>query len=224
MLLGYPNPLPEDIATEIERSGRRLRPVDSINQTDLEMPEGGWAGAVVYGVADLPAALAFCHALAEREPPLRPVLIVVERYQLGDLRDRVQDFDDFCVSHAVTDELAARLDLLLRRMGRRENPEVVTHGPLVLNIATYQAAVDGRALDLTYMEYELLRFLATRPGKVFTREVILSRVWGYEYYGGARTVDVHVRRLRAKLGEEHANLIQTVRSVGYRFGDGNWMP
>jgi DNA-binding response OmpR family regulator len=72
------------------------------------------------------------------------------------------------------------------------------------------------------MEYQLLRFLATHPGKVFTRETLLSRVWGYEYYGGARTVDVHVRRLRAKLGEEHAHLIETVRSVGYRFGQVSW--
>ena len=88
----------------------------------------------------------------------------------------------------------------------------------MLNLETYQAAVGGTPLDLTYMEYELLKFLASHPGKVFTRETLLSRVWGYEYYGGARTVDVHVRRLRAKLGEEHANLIQTVRSVGYRFG------
>ena len=93
-------------------------------------------------------------------------------------------------------------------------PELIEHGPLVLNLETYQAAVAGRVLDLTYMEYELLRFLAARPGKVFTRETLLSRVWGYEYYGGARTVDVHVRRLRAKLGEEHAHLIETVRSVG----------
>jgi DNA-binding response OmpR family regulator len=72
------------------------------------------------------------------------------------------------------------------------------------------------------MEYELLRFLAGHPAKVFTRETLLSRVWGYEYYGGARTVDVHVRRLRAKLGEEHAHLIETVRSVGYRFGQVSW--
>ena len=71
-------------------------------------------------------------------------------------------------------------------------------------MATYQASIGGRPLDLTYMEYELLKFLAQNPGKVFTREVLLNRVWGYEYYGGARTVDVHVRRLRAKLGEEHA--------------------
>ena len=82
--------------------------------------------------------------------------------------------------------------------------------------------VDGHPLDLTYMEYELLKFFVTHPGKVFTREQLLSRVWGYEYYGGARTVDVHVRRLRAKLGEEHANLIHTVRSVGYRFGQSRW--
>ena len=87
-----------------------------------------------------------------------------------------------------------------------------------MNLETYQATIAGRVMDLTYMEYELLRFLATNPHRVFTRETLLSRVWGYEYYGGARTVDVHVRRLRAKLGEEHAHLIQTVRSVGYKFG------
>jgi len=102
--------------------------------------------------------------------------------------------------------------------------ELIEHGALVLNLETYQAAVAGRVLDLTYMEYELLRFLAGHPAKVFTRETLLSRVWGYEYYGGARTVDVHIRRLRAKLGEEHAHLIQTVRSVGYRFGQVAWHP
>ncbi len=75
---------------------------------------------------------------------------------------------------------------------------------------TYQAALEGTVLDLTYMEYELLRHLTSHPGKVFSREALLNQVWGYDYYGGARTVDVHVRRLRAKLGEEHASLIQTV--------------
>jgi two-component system alkaline phosphatase synthesis response regulator PhoP len=96
--------------------------------------------------------------------------------------------------------------------------ELVHYGPLLLNTHSYQARIAGRTLDLTYMEYELLKFLAQNPGRVFTRETLLSRVWGYEYYGGARTVDVHIRRLRAKLGEEHARMIQTVRSVGYRFG------
>jgi len=89
---------------------------------------------------------------------------------------------------------------------------------LELNLLTYQATLSGRPLDLTYMEYELLRFFIERQGRVWTREQLLSKVWGYEYYGGARTVDVHVRRLRAKLGEERASWITTVRSVGYRFG------
>ena len=96
------------------------------------------------------------------------------------------------------------------------------HGDLLLNLETSQAAVDGRPLDLTYMEYELLKFLVSHPGKVFSRETLLSRVWGYDYFGGARTVDVHVRRLRSKLGEEYANLIQTIRSVGYSFGQSRW--
>ena len=106
----------------------------------------------------------------------------------------------------------------------KEDAEATHEGSelIALNLETYQAVCSGRPLDLTYMEYELLKFLASHPGRVFTRETLLSRVWGYEYYGGARTVDVHIRRLRAKLGEEHANLIQTVRSVGYRFGQSRW--
>src|SRR5213078_3580432 len=112
--------------------------------------------------------------------------------------------------------------LLLVSGAQLSDPELIEYGELVLNLETYQAACAAKPLDLTYMEYELLKFLASHPGKVFTRETLLSRVWGYEYYGGARTVDVHIRRLRAKLGEEHANLIQTVRSVGYRFGQSRW--
>jgi len=111
-----------------------------------------------------------------------------------------------------------RLRHRLRRAGNESVAPRIEHGVLSMNLETYQASIDGRVMDLTYMEYELLRFLATNPNRVFTRETLLSRVWGYEYYGGARTVDVHVRRLRAKLGEEHAHLIATVRSVGYKFG------
>ncbi len=125
---------------------------------------------------------------------------------------------------ARPEELVARLQHLFWRTGQSLRPDIIEYGPLMLNLETYQAAVSGRILDLTYMEYELLRFLAGHPAKVFTRETLLSRVWGYEYYGGARTVDVHIRRLRAKLGEEHAHLIQTVRSVGYRFGQVAWHP
>ena len=117
----------------------------------------------------------------------------------------------------------------VRRRSRTERsldldtgPDLVQYEALVLNVETYQASIAGRPLDLTYMEYELLKFLASNPGRVHTRESLLSQVWGYDYFGGARTVDVHVRRLRSKLGEEHAGLIHTVRSVGYKFGESRW--
>jgi DNA-binding response OmpR family regulator len=149
-------------------------------------------------------------------------MVLVSGTQLGDLELRDDLFDDFCLTPFHPRELEARLKHLLWRRGGPAQADLVEYGPLTLNLETYQAAIASNPLDLTFMEYELLKFLAQNPGKVFTREMLLSRVWGYEYYGGARTVDVHVRRLRAKMGEEHANLIQTVRSVGYRFGQGRW--
>lgn len=96
-------------------------------------------------------------------------------------------------------------------------PELLRRGNLEINLSTHQAAIDGAPLDLTYMEYSLLRFLAANPGRVHSRPAILANVWGYRYHGGVRTVDVHVRRLRVKLGDEHGRTIETVRSVGYRF-------
>ena len=150
------------------------------------------------------------------------MLLLVGGGQLGDLEHRDELFDDFCLTPFHPAELEARLRHLLATDIDLHRADLVEYGELTLNLETYQASIAGRPLDLTYMEYELLKFLAQNPGKVFTREMLLSRVWGYEYYGGARTVDVHVRRLRAKLGEEHANLIQTVRSVGYRFGQSRW--
>ena len=154
--------------------------------------------------------------------PADRLLILVGGAQIADLDLRDELFDDFCLLPFHPAELEARIHHLLWRSGAAPTEDVVEYRELQLNVATYQATISGRHLDLTYMEYELLKFLAQNPGKVFTREVLLNRVWGYEYYGGARTVDVHVRRLRAKLGEEHAYMIETVRSVGYRFGQTRW--
>jgi DNA-binding response OmpR family regulator len=96
-------------------------------------------------------------------------------------------------------------------------PEEIRSGDLSIDEAGYTARVRSRTLDLTFKEFELLRFLAQHPGRVFSRAQLLQEVWGYDYFGGTRTVDVHVRRLRAKLGVEHEALIGTVRNVGYRF-------
>lgn len=167
--------------------------------------------------------LAFARSAQRRDRLGGAVLLLVRGHQLADLSSFPDLFDDFCVAPFHPAELDARINHLLARTGQQASTtHLVEYDSLVLNTETYQAAIDGQPLDLTYMEYELLRFLASRPGRVFSREVLLAQVWGYEYFGGARTVDVHVRRLRAKLGEEHARLIQTVRSVGYRFGEARW--
>ncbi len=202
----------------VEAIGYPWCAVGSIRDAERREPEDGWSGALVCAEPDSETAFALCRALRKRDSPLSPLLLVVAERQLPELDLREDLFDDFCLDAASARELGARLGHLFWRTGRGRRPEVVEHGGLMLNLETYQASLSGRPLDLTYMEYELLKFLATHPGKVFTRETLLSRVWGYEYYGGARTVDVHIRRLRAKLGEEQANLISTVRSVGYRFG------
>ncbi|HTW97746.1 MAG TPA: response regulator transcription factor [Acidimicrobiales bacterium] len=221
-LLCYPDPLPEALAKSLELAGYPHVAVATLEQAHAREPDDGWSGAVV-SAADRPGeAYALCRSLRDREVPLTPLLLVVAATQLAELELRDNLFDDFVLEGAGNEELEARLGHLFARTGRGKTHDVISYGPLALNLETYQAVVAGRPLDLTFMEYELLRFLAAHPGKVFTREVLLSKVWGYEYFGGARTVDVHVRRLRAKLGEEHANLIETVRSVGYRFGRARW--
>ncbi|HXW45197.1 MAG TPA: response regulator transcription factor [Streptosporangiaceae bacterium] len=127
--------------------------------------------------------------------------------------------DDFLLHTAGPGEVEARLRLAIGRTAAAvaEPPNEIRSGELVVNEATYSARMNGRALDLTFKEFELLKFLAQHPGRVFTRAQLLQEVWGYDYFGGTRTVDVHVRRLRAKLGADNEDLIGTVRNVGYRF-------
>ena len=125
--------------------------------------------------------------------------------------------DDFLLPETGPAELDARLRLLAARGGGGdEQTDLVTLGELVIDEATYTARLRGRPIDLTYKEFELLKYLAQNAGRVFTRAQLLHEVWGYDFFGGTRTVDVHVRRLRAKLGSDHEALIGTVRNVGYK--------
>ncbi len=218
----FPDPPPPELAQTLDLAGYTWQAASSADVANRLEPADGWAGGIVVADRDPDGAWAFCRSLRKGDNALGPLLLMVSGAQLADLELRDELFDDFCLAPFHPRELEARLRHLFWRKGGGTRPELVEYGPLALNLETYQASIQGEPLDLTYMEYELLKFLAQHPGKVFTREILLSRVWGYEYYGGARTVDVHVRRLRAKLGEEHANLIQTVRSVGYRFGQSRW--
>ncbi len=221
-LLVHPDPPPPELAQALDLGGYAWKAVMDESAAARLEPDGGWGGAVIVMSDDAETAFGLARSLRKRDVPLEPLLVLISGARLSDLDLRDELYDDFCLNPFHPRELEARLRHMLWRSGTGTAPDLVEYGGLVLNLETYQAAIDQHPLDLTYMEYELLKFLAQHPGRVFTRETLLSRVWGYEYYGGARTVDVHIRRLRAKLGEEHANLISTVRSVGYRFGQSRW--
>ena len=166
---------------------------------------------------DLMSARAFIRVLAAMGVTV-PVLAVLTEGGLIAISGEWA-VDDFVLDTAGPAELDARLRLAVERRAA-ESEDVsgrLEIGELTIDESTYTARLSGSALDLTYKEFELLKFLALHPGRVFTRSHLVQEVWGYDYFGGTRTVDVHVRRLRAKLGAEHEALIGTVRNVGYKF-------
>ena len=173
--------------------------------------------AVLVDAAENPGqGHAVLHALRERGPRI-PVLAVVERNDV-DRFPWEEVADDVIFPGAPEGEIRLRFALTRRRTGTGE--ETAIHlGPIVLDPSTYRVSIEGTPLDLTFKEFQLLRYLAERRGRVFTRPALLREVWGYDFYGGTRTVDVHVRRLRSKLGPAHEGLIETVRGVGYRAAD-----
>jgi DNA-binding response OmpR family regulator len=149
-----------------------------------------------------------------------PVLLIVTE---GGLAVVAADWamDDVLLETAGPAEIDARIRIAIGQLARRgqndDEAHIIRSGEVVVDEATYTAKLGGRVLDLTFKEFELLKYLAQHPGRVFTRDQLLQEVWGYDYFGGTRTVDVHVRRLRAKLGVDNEALIGTVRNVGYRF-------
>jgi DNA-binding response OmpR family regulator len=166
---------------------------------------------------DLMSARQLCQLL-RRAGPQAPVFALMTE---GGLAAVTAEWgaDDVVLCSAGPAEFEARLRLAIGRQASAvpTTPDEIRSGELSIDEATYTARLRARVLDLTFKEFELLKFLAQHPGRVFTRAHLLQEVWGYDYFGGTRTVDVHVRRLRAKLGAEHESLIGTVRNVGYRF-------
>ncbi|MFI5101502.1 MAG: winged-helix domain-containing protein [Actinomycetes bacterium] len=175
---------------------------------------------VVDGRRDLPHVRSLCRLMRTTGVDVPVLLVVTEGGMVAVSAD--WGVDDVLLETAGPAEVEARLRvtagrLLAARGGDDDLPDEIRSGDVSIDESTYTAKVRGRVLDLTFKEFELLKFLAQHPGRVFTRAQLLQEVWGYDYYGGTRTVDVHVRRLRAKLGPEHEALIGTVRNVGYRF-------
>ncbi len=208
----YPKDCSEELAAALAIGG--IRPVN-VDSLELATPDAisAWSVLVV-DLGDEPMRR-LRHIAELVENSGLPVLAVAHSAQFA-LVEQATGVADFIAHPPDSAEIAVRIRRLADTSSGLDT--VLSFEDLVLNPLTYQASLAGDPLDLTYMEYELLRFFVEHRGRVWTREQLLSKVWGYDYFGGARTVDVHVRRLRAKLGEERAGWIVTVRSVGYRFG------
>jgi DNA-binding response OmpR family regulator len=202
-----------DLLPSLEYLGHSLAslPLASTALTGLAEADA----VVVDATQDLREASAACVSAAVHDLAV-PVLVVISEAALAALKP-TWGFDDWLLPSASPAELETRLRLVGSRnekAGRGGGGHAI--GDLVVDEESYQVRLRGQPLDLTYKEFELLKTLAAHPNRVFTRELLLQEVWGYDYYGGSRTVDVHVRRLRAKLGPEHEALIATVRGVGYK--------
>jgi len=196
----------------------------------VSLCSGGEAEDALAG-SDPPQVLVVDLATAGEDPAIRrlwdepatadsPVVIALLRREQLPHYDPPASIDDFLALPAPAGELAARVRRALRRRGPEESDRVLRCGDLTIDLANYMVFVADRQVNLTFKEYELLRFLATNTDTVFTRETLLNKVWGYDFYGGARTVDVHVRRLRSKIEDRYHSFIETVRNVGYRFRTG----
>lgn len=201
-----------DVLPALSLLSHRVRAIPAQPAALINAPGGDLI--IIDARRDLASAKSLCKILITTGTTV-PVLLALTE---GGLTAVSTDWgaDDVVLENAGPAELDARIRLAIGRR-KQENAQTTIHASgITIDEASYSAKARGRALDLTFKEFELLRFFAGHPSRVFTREQLLSEVWGYDYFGGTRTVDVHVRRLRAKLGDLES-LIGTVRNVGYRF-------
>ncbi|WP_167471801.1 winged helix-turn-helix transcriptional regulator [Nocardia arthritidis] len=215
LLLLTSDPNPESVLPSLALLAHNVRPAPTEVSSLLET--GSADIALVDARTDLAAARGLCRLLGSTGSSVPVVAVLTEGGLVAVNAD--WGLDDILLPSTGPAELDARLRLLVGRNGGAASPEntgKITLGELVIDEGTYTARLRGRPLDLTYKEFELLKYLAQHAGRVFTRAQLLQEVWGYDFFGGTRTVDVHVRRLRAKLGSEYESLIGTVRNVGYK--------
>lgn len=187
----------------------------AVCRDDLEAPPADVLVLDLEGVRT--DAHKLCHTI-KRDPALKdlPLILLVTEAQLGRV-DFSWGIDDYLTLPVSVTRLVERVKFLLWKLNNVELNNGLKVGHLTVDFERYEVHLDGEPVDLTYKEFELLKFLATHPGRVFNREALLNKVWGYDFYGGTRTVDVHIRRLRAKIEAGGQTYIETIRNVGYKF-------
>jgi two-component system alkaline phosphatase synthesis response regulator PhoP len=206
----------QPLAEELERAGFRIEACLPSGAAE-RLANGEPPYAVLISLVDEPDQAIVRDILRTEVLPAQTAAIALLRPNQVPRLDAALAVDDFVSDQAPVDELVARLRRASWRRAGADDAHLVHCGELVIDQQSYKVFVGGRPVDLTYKEYELLRFLALNQDRVFTREALLSRVWGYDFYGGSRTVDVHIRRLRSKIEDRTHTFIETVRNVGYRF-------
>lgn len=202
---------PDDALPSLELLNHRVRSFPSEAASIVRAPN------VDITLIDARKNLAHARSLCQlvKSSMLSPVMVIVSETGLPTLNESWQT-DDFLLTDSSPGEIDARIRLAAVEVEDQVPSGEIRAGGITIDETTYMATINGRLLNLTYKEFELLKHLALHPGQVVTRDRLLHDVWGYDYFGGTRTVDVHIRRLRAKLGSEHETLIGTVRNVGYR--------
>jgi two-component system alkaline phosphatase synthesis response regulator PhoP len=203
----------EPLALELGEEGYRTA-VCLPGEMTMALADGPRPDAVVVDVTSTNGAAGLLQDI--RGTAATPTIALIREEQLP-AYEPPPGIDDFLVFPATAGELAARIRQLLRRHAHLEGNNTLCCDDLVINLASREVVLAGRSVTLVYKEYELLRFLLSNSGTVFSREELLNKVWGYDFYGGARTVDVHIRRLRSKIDDARHSFIQTVHNVGYRF-------
>lgn len=204
------------LVKQIDRAGVRCRAGSDV--TELEDTAHTTNLDVV--LLDLSAVGIGAQAVIEQVSQLKlPILLVLDAASLSQYDPTAINPDDFIVAPLNAAELLARVGQIIFRRNGRNAEQVIRVGELSIDLQSYEVNMAGRRISLTYKEFQLLTLLASNPGRVYTREALLNQVWGYDYLGGTRTVDVHIRRLRSKVEDPDHLFVETIWNVGYRFRD-----
>ena len=213
-LFGFANPESLRLVTSLSALDPSLRFINFTSETNKDKFDSGVQCALIWAAG---AGLSGLSSLANTAADAGlPVVVIMPLLALdGITTSRAQI--EVCFQPCTPEEVSLRLRLAILRNAPRETSNTITRGDLVIDCDRYEVTIKGLKVDLTYKEYELLKYLASNPGRVFTRESLLRSVWEYDYFGGTRTVDVHIRRLRSKINDVSNHFIETQWNVGYRF-------
>ena len=213
-LLGFADSESERLAVGLGSLDPSLKLVKFTADTSKDELASSVEGALVWAAGTgLAGPSGIVHAAADAGVPVVAVLPGVSLEGINAAREEIE----VCFLPCSAEEISLRLSIAMSKNAPTETANTIIHGDLVIDCDRYEVVLKGRKVDLTYKEYELLKYLASNPGRVFSRESLLRSVWEYDYFGGTRTVDVHIRRLRSKIDDVSNHFIETQWNVGYRF-------